>query len=100
MKTKEKVLLKDEVVKKIFTGSKSGTRYLERIVSYALDIPLEVVKDNLELIHPEIGISKNYVNQEVDLVYENCTSYITIEFNYNYYKDLNIKNYAYICALY
>ena len=51
-------------------------------------------------MHPEIAINNKMINSEADLVYENDKIYISLEFNYNNYKELLNKNISYVCCLY
>lgn len=93
------VLLKDVVAKKIFTRNEYGKRYAARIISEVLG--MEVRIEDIETIHPEIGVNKNVVNSESDIVYESKErSYINIEINYSQGKTTKVKNRAYLCQLY
>ena len=62
---------------------------------------MEVRIEDIETIHPEIGVNKNVVNSESDIVYESKErSYINIEINYSQGKTTKVKNRAYLCQLY
>ena len=94
-------LLNDKVVKKLFTnGSKVGEEFMITLLSYILNISKEEIKNNFIMLHPEIGVNKNKINSEADIVYENKKTYFSIEFNYSYYKFLVNKNFSYVCILY
>ena len=67
--------LKDKIVNIILT-SKETRRYTESIVAKALDIPMYIVKDNLELVTPRINNNINRQYSVVDALYENNTSII------------------------
>ena len=85
MKTKEKIkfpLLKDKVAKKLFTEKKVGLEYLRKIISLAIGIPMDMIDKDIKLIHPSIGINKNIVNSEADVVLENGEFYVNLEINY------------------
>lgn len=98
MYTKEKKYLKDKIASIIFTDE-SCLEYVERVVSAALDIPLEIVKDNLVLETNRVNYNTNIKYNYVDAIYENNTSIINIEINYNNSKNVRIKNMRYICHL-
>ncbi len=97
----EKVLLKDEVVKKIFTsGTEISQEYLLNIISAIIEIPIEKLKADFEIVTPHIGVNTNIIDSEVDLVYKNQDMYFSFEFNYNNYSELSKKNFSYLCQLY
>ena len=90
--------LKDKIVNIILT-SKETRRYTESIIAKALDIPMYIVKDNLELVTPRINNNINRQYSVVDALYENNTSIINIEVNYVKHKRNENKNMKYICQL-
>ena len=95
---KKQVYLKDKVVNILLTD-KDTRCYAEAIIAYAIDIPLEIVKDNLELITPRINDNVNTEYSMVDANYENDTSIINIEVNYrNTIKGRN-RSMKYVCHL-
>lgn len=95
---KKQVYLKDKVVNILLTD-KDTRCYAEAIIAYAIDIPLEIVKDNLELVTPRINDNVNTEYSMVDANYENDTSIINIEVNYrNTIKGRN-RNMKYVCHL-
>ena len=97
----EKVLLKDEVVKKIFTsGTEISQEYLLNIISAIIEIPIEKLKADFEIVTPHIGVNTNIIDSEADLVYKNQDMYFSFEFNYNSYSELSKKNFSYLCQLY
>ena len=94
-------LLNDNIVKKLFTnGSKASEEFLYEIISTALKVPKENLKRDFRLMHPEIAVNNKMINSEADLVYENDKIYISLEFNYNNYKELLSRNISYVCCLY
>ena len=102
MKTKEKIkfpLLKDKVAKKLFTEKKVGLEYLRKIISLAIGIPMDMIDKDIKLIHPSIGINKNIVNSEADVVLENGEFYVNLEINYYNNETSDIKNGLYLCHL-
>lgn len=99
--TKEKVLLKDKVAKKLFTsGTEASKEYVLSIISEVIKIPKKKLKEDFELIYPQINTNKNYIESEVDIAYENKDNYFSIEINYNKYKEVTNKNFSYMCQLY
>ena len=95
MYTKEKIkfpLLKDKVAKKLFTEKKVGLEYLRKIISLAIGIPMDMIDKDIKLIHPSIGINKNIVNSEADVVLENDEFYVNLEINYYKNETSDIKN--------
>ena len=93
-------LLKDKVAKKIFSREEEGMKYAAEIISEVLELDYKYVKENLVMIHPEVGVNKNIINSEVDLVYKLDKDYVNIEINYVYGSRQRIKNNAYLCQLY
>ena len=102
MYTKEKIkfpLLKDKVAKKLFTEKKVGLEYLRKIISLAIGIPMDMIDKDIKLIHPNIGVNKNIVNSEADVVLENGEFYVNLEINYYNNETSDIKNGLYLCHL-
>ena len=102
MYTKEKIkfpLLKDKVAKKLFTEKQVGLEYLRKIISLAIGIPMDMIDKDIKLIHPSIGINKNIVNSEADVVLENDEFYVNLEINYYNNETSDIKNGLYLCHL-
>ena len=102
MYRKEKIkfpLLKDKVAKKLFTEKKVGLEYLRKIISLAIGIPMYMIDKDIKLIHPNIGVNKNIVNSEADVVLENDEFYVNLEINYYNNETSDIKNGLYLCHL-
>ena len=89
-------LLYDAVIKKLLS---SNTETLKRYVKEILEEITQKEIENLKLIHPNIGINKNVVNSEVDLIYETEDTYYNIEVNRRYTKEIEKKNLAYLHQL-
>ena len=89
-------LLYDAVIKKLLS---SNTETLKRYVKEILEEITQKEVENLKLIHPNIGINKNVVNSEVDLIYETEDTYYNIEVNRRYTKEIEKKNLAYLHQL-
>ena len=93
----ERTLLKDKIIKKILSGN---TKVLKQYVKELLEeITKKEVGIELYLIHPNVGVNKNVVNSEVDIVYETKECYYNIEVNKDYSTKLDKKNLAYIRQL-
>lgn len=94
----EKRYLRDDVAGIIFTDE-SLHEYIEKIVSKALDIDIELVRNNLVLKSPRINANITVKNSIVDAIYEIEEGMINIEINYCYSKGVKAKNMRYICQL-
>ncbi len=100
IKKKSKLLyLLDDVVKKLLTDSNEGREYLARIISLALNKPMKPITSNLNMVHPNIGVNKNVVNGEADIVLESNDFIVNVEINNFNSLTLNQKNFSYICHL-
>ena len=97
-KTKDKPYLKDKVASILFT-SKDTREYTESVIAASLNLPLEIVRDNLVLKPVRVNTNIRTQYSEVDALYENNTSIINIEINYIDYKTLDVKNMKYVCHL-
>ena len=58
-----------------------------------------MIDKDIKLIHPSIGINKNIVNSEADVVLENDEFYVNLEINYYNNETSDIKNGLYLCHL-
>ena len=91
------VFINDRVVKKILNSEEEECReYLSRIISGVLKIDVNIIKDNIELIEPEVGSNINTVNSIVDVIYKTDNNYFNIEINYNNKRIVTVKNNIYI----
>ena len=94
---KETVFINDKVIKKILNSEKSECReYLARIISGVLNIDVNIVKDNIELIEPEVSSNIHNVDSRVDSIYKVEDRYINIEINYNNKRIVTVKNNIYL----
>lgn len=91
-----KKYLNDKVASIIFTDCRD---FVIKVVSLALNIPEIIIKDNLIYTTPRINNNVNFKYSEVDAIYENNTSVINIEINYNNSKYLQNKNMRYVCQM-
>ena len=93
----EQPLLKDKVIKKIFTD-KDLIEYQIMIICAAFGFDRKDIVD-LKIIDPKVSNNIKSKDVEMDIGYETNDKYINIEINYNKYKELFIKNDYYICNL-
>lgn len=64
--------LKDSLIKKILGSEDKNIRnYVARIIAHTTGIPIEEFKDNLELMHPDIGSNIHIVNSIGDVPFYN-----------------------------
>ena len=69
---------------------------MARIIGGVLNIDIESIKDNIELIEPDISSNINSVDSKVDSIYKLDNKYINIEINYNNKRIVTIKNNIYL----
>ena len=94
---KEKLIMRDSVVKKLFTSTEEGREYLRIVICKVLDIPAENFE--IDIIHPDIGTNVNVVNSQADIVAQNNEIIVNVEINSNISPSRRIKNDMYICHL-
>ena len=96
----ELVFINDKVVKKILNSERRECReYLVRIISGVTGIDYKLLKDNIELITPEISGNANIINSTVDSIFKSKKEYFNIEINYNNSQIVEIKNNVYLYNL-
>lgn len=89
--------LDDKIIKKALTNENKDIRnYIARLISHTTNIPLEELKDNLDLVYPEISSNVNIINSISDIVLKNDKKYFNIEVNL--YQN-RIKNLTYTFQL-
>lgn len=99
MAVKTKKYLRDNIASMIFTD-KDCLSYVEAVISKAIGVDESIIKDNLVLKSPRINSNINTEYSYVDAIYENNTSIINIEINYNNSNYFQEKNMKYICHLF
>ncbi len=99
MNTKEKPRFLRQTRAGIILTDDSLHEYLERIVSSALEIDLELVKNKLVLQSSRINTNVNIKYSEVDAIYESDDIIINIEVNLTNQLTTNTKNMRYVCHL-
>ena len=70
-----------------------------RIISGVTGIDYKLLKDNIELITPEISGNANIINSTVDSIFKSKKEYFNIEINYNNSQIVEIKNNVYLYNL-
>ena len=93
----KKINARDTIVKKIFTSTEDGLKYLSKIVCKVLDIPEEDV--TFTLLHPDLSVNENAVNSEVDIALESNEMLVNVEVNSVRSRKNERKNNMYICHL-
>ena len=96
----ELVFINDKVVKKILNSERRECReYLVRIISGVTGIDYKLLKDNIELITPEISGNANIINSTVDSIFKSKKEYFNIDIIYNICQLVEIKNNVYLYNL-
>lgn len=93
----KKINARDSIVKKIFTSTEDGLKYLSKIVCKVLDISEEDV--TFSLIHPDVSVNENSVNSEADVALESNEMLVNVEVNSVRSRKNERKNNMYICHL-
>ena len=93
----KKINARDSIVKKIFTSTEDGLKYLSKIVCKVLNISEEDV--TFTLIHPDVSVNENSVNSEVDIALESNEMLVNVEVNSVRSRKNERKNNMYICHL-
>ena len=93
----KKINARDSIVKKIFTSTEDGLKYLSKIVCKVLDISEEDV--TFTLLHPDVSVNENSVNSEVDVALESNEILVNVEVNSVRSRKNERKNNMYICHL-
>ena len=66
---KDRVLLKDKVVKKLLNSEHPVCReYLVRLISASTGIDAKLLRNNIELITANISSNSNYINRVSDVM--------------------------------
>lgn len=88
--------MRDDIVKKLYS-SNIGKKCLVKTVCEILGLSYEDI--SFDIIHPDIGINKNVVGSEADLVLENNEIIVNVEVNSSTSNSIQNKNNAYVCQL-
>ena len=93
------VIINDKYIKKLFSDP-SMEGYVKKVVSRVTDISLEELNHGFKMLHPDIGVGRNTVDSEADLIYLYKDAYINMEMNMVYSKISDTKNYIYTSQLF
>ena len=93
------VIINDKYIKKLFSDP-SMEGYVKKVISLVTDIALKELNHGFKMLHPDIGVGRNTVDSEADLIYIYRDAYINMEMNMVYSKTLDIKNYVYTNQLF
>ena len=94
---RERVLLKDKVVKKLLNSENPTCReYLVRLISASTGISVKLLRNNIELVTPNVSSNSNYVNSVSDVMVKDNENYYNIEINYNNVPIAIVKNNIYM----
>ena len=95
VKTRE-MFMRDDVVKKLYS-SKIGQKCLAKTVCQILGLPFEAI--SFKIMPTDIGVNKNIIRSEADLILENNEAIVNVEINSSTSKSIQNKNNAYVCHL-
>ena len=94
---RERVLLKDKVVKELLNSENPTCReYLVRLISASTGISVKLLRNNIELVTPNVSSNSNYVNSVSDVMVKDNENYYNIEINYNNVPIAIVKNNIYM----
>lgn len=96
---KNLVIINDKYIKKLLSDP-DMEEYVQKIISLVTDISLEELNQGFKMLHPDIGVGKNTVDSEADLIYLYKDAYINMEMNMVYSKISDTKNYIYTSQLF
>jgi len=96
---KRKKYLKDKIATKLLK-SEECREYLISILSAALGLSKEEIRNNLELVDSKVSRNVKLKDNEVDIIFENAEGYFNVEINYCHGKEIGYKNKSYLCHLY
>lgn len=88
---------RDTIIKNLLTSSEAGLNYLAMIVCKVLGLSYDDF--TFSLIHPNVGVNENTVNNEVDIALQNSNIVVNIEVNSKKGNRMERKNNSYICQL-
>ena len=89
---KNLVIINDKYIKKLLSDP-DMEEYVQKVISLVTEIALEKLTQGFKMLHPDIGVGKNTVDSEADLIYLYKDAYINMEMNMVYSKILIDKNY-------
>lgn len=97
-KEKTPKLLNDKIANIIFTCEECRS-FVELVIAKALDIDVELIKDNLTLQSGRINESVETKYSTADSIYEFDKNKVNIEVNISDGESTQAKNFRYICNM-
>lgn len=88
---------RDTIIKNLLTSSEAELNYLAMIVCKVLGLSYDDF--TFSLIHSNVVVNKNVVNNEVDIALQNSNIVVNIEVNSKKGNRMERKNNSYICQL-
>ena len=98
-KKRKLVIINDKYIKKLLSDP-DMEEYVQKLISLVTEIALEKLTQGFKMLHPDIGVGKNTVDSEADLIYLYKDAYINMEMNMVYSKISDTKNYIYTSQLF
>ena len=98
-KKRKLVIINDKYIKKLLSDP-DMEEYVQKVISLVTEIALEKLTQGFKMLHPDIGVGKNTVDSEADLIYLYKDAYINMEMNMVYSKISDTKNYIYTSQLF
>ena len=91
---KNLVIINDKYIKKLLSDP-DMEEYVQKVISLVTEIALEKLTQGFKMLHPDIGVGRETVDSEADLIYLYKDAYINMEMNMVYSKISDTKNYIY-----
>ena len=98
-KKRKLVIINDKYIKKLLSDP-DMEEYVQKLISLVTEIALEKLTQGFKMLHPDIGVGKNTVDSEADLIYLYKDAYINMEMIMVYSKISDTKNYIYTSQLF
>ena len=98
-KKRKLVIINDKYIKKLLSDP-DMEEHVQKVISLVTEIALEKLTQGFKMLHPDIGVGKNTVDSEADLIYLYKDAYINMEMNMVYSKISDTKNYIYTSQLF
>ena len=96
---KNLVIINDKYIKKLLFDP-DMEEYVQKVISLVTDIVLKELMQGFTMLHPDIGVGRDTVDSEADLIYVYKDAYINMEVNIVYSKTSETKNYVYTNQLF
>ena len=87
---KNLVIINDKYIKKLLSDP-DMEEYVQKVISLVTEIALEELNQGFKILHPDIGVGKETVDSEADLIYLYMNAYINMEINMVYSENFKSK---------